>query len=181
MAAKTNSRQSEDAVEVKDLLCRLQTNMSPASLRDFSVTILRLADSIDQNWDPDSVHSSYPKFSQAARIERNALSLALMATREEYRAKFRDDAIGVDLVGLPAWNMLLELFKQFAGGAKVSTKSLQIIARCPETTALRIIDRLEQRGLVARSQSDVDKRVTFISLTREGVVKVGSVLERIGD
>lgn len=104
-----------------------------------------------------------------------------MATREEYRAKFRDDAIGVDLVGLPAWNILLELFKQFAGGAKVSTKSLQIIARCPETTALRIIDRLEQRGLVARSQSDVDKRVTFISLTREGVVKVGSVLERIGD
>lgn len=163
------------------MLCRLQANMSPESLRDFAATISRLADSIDQDWHPGSVKSSYPKFSQAARIERNSLSLALLATREEYRAKLRDEAIGVDLVGVPSWNILLELFKQFAGGAKVSTKSLQIISRCPETTALRIIDRLEQRGLVARSQSDVDKRVTFISLTRDGVVKVGSVLERIGD
>lgn len=163
------------------MLDRLEANMSPESMRDLAATILRLSDSIEQDWDPERVRSSSSKFSRAARIERNALALAFSATLEEHRAKLRDEAIGADLVGAPAWNILLELFKQFAGGAKVSTKSLQIIARCPETTALRIIDRLEQRGLVARSQSDVDKRVTFISLTREGVVKVGSVLERIGD
>lgn len=163
------------------MLDRLEASMSPESMRDLAATLLRLSDSIEQDWDSERVRSSSSKFSRAARIERNALALAFSATLEEHRAKLRDEAIGADLVGVPAWNMLLELFKQFAGGAKVSTKSLQIIARCPETTALRIIDRLEQRGLVARSQSDVDKRVTFISLTRDGVVKVGSVLERIGD
>lgn len=155
--------------------------MAPASLRDLATTLLRLADSIDQDWNPDTVRSNYPIFSKAARIERIALSLSFSATKEEYRAKLREEAIGVDLVGVPAWNMLLELFKQGSGGAKVSTKSLQIISRCPETTALRIIDRLEDRGLVARSQSETDRRVTFVTLTRDGLTKVGSVLERFND
>ncbi len=109
------------------------------------------------------------------------MQLGVVAAKEQSRAKVRDDAIGPDIIGIPAWNMLLELFRQFAGGAKVSTKSLQLIAGCPETTALRIIDRLEQRGLVIRTQSAADRRVTFINLTREGVVTVGLVLERLSD
>ena len=168
-------------VELQELLDTLGTNMSPASLRSLAETLLRLADSVDQNWNPARVRSSYPMFSKAALIERNAIQLSLVAAKEECRAKKRDEAIGPDLVGMPAWNMLLELFKQFTGGAKVSTKSLQIIARCPETTALRIIDRLESRGLINRSQSEIDKRVTFIALSREGVTKVGMVLEHLGD
>ncbi|WP_073975347.1 MarR family transcriptional regulator [Erythrobacter donghaensis] len=178
-SARVHQR-SEGEVEVQDLLDNLEANMSPSSVRDLAATILRLADSIDQNWDPGLRRSNYPVFSRAARIERNALSLSFAATKEEYRAKFRDEALGGDLVGIPAWNMLLELFKQFSGGARVSTKSLQIIARCPETTALRIIDKLEDRGLVIRIPSDTDRRVTFVALSREGLAKVGSVLERFG-
>ena len=127
-------------MNVDELLGQLEANMSPSSLRDLSATLLRLADSIDQDWNPALVRSNFPWFSQSARIERNAISLAFSATKEEHRARLREDVIGADLLGIPAWNMLLELFKQFAGGAKVSTKSLQIIAGCPETTALRIID-----------------------------------------
>lgn len=168
-------------MNVEELLGQLEANMSPSSLRDLSATLLRLADSIDQDWDPASARSTFPWFSKAAKIERNAVPLAFSATKEERRAKIREDAIGADLLGLPAWNMLLELFKQMAGGAKVSTKSLQIIAGCPETTALRIIGRLEQRGLVARSHSEGDRRVTFVALTREGMTKVGMVLERLAD
>ena len=107
--------------------------------------------------------------------------LAFSAAKEERRAKLREEMIGADLVGIPAWNMLLELFKQFAGQAKVSTKTLQIVANCPETTALRIIDKLEERGLVIRSHSDGDRRVTFVELTKDGVTRVGTVLERLSD
>jgi predicted transcriptional regulator len=168
-------------MNVEEVLGQLEANMSPASLRDFAATLLRLADSIDQDWDPAQVRSIFPWFSQAARIERNAVVLAFSAAKEERRAKLREEVIGSDLVGIPAWNMLLELFKQFAGQAKVSTKTLQIVANCPETTALRIIDKLEERGLVARSHSDGDRRVTFVELTREGMTRVGSVLERLKD
>lgn len=168
-------------MNVEELLGQLEANMSPSSLRDLSATILRLADAIDQSWDGSQVRSTFSWFSKAAKFERNAVSLAKAAILEEQRAKMREEVIGADLLGIPAWNMLLELFKQFAGGAKVSTKSLQITARCPETTALRIIDRLEQRGLVMRSHTNDDKRVTFVSLTQDGVTKVGAILERFGD
>jgi hypothetical protein len=168
-------------MKVEELLGQLEANMSPSSLRDLSATLLRLADSIDQNWNPAQVRSRFPWFSKSAKIERNAISLAFSATKEEHRSRLRDEVIGADLVGIPAWNMLLELFKQFAGGAKVSTKTLQIIAGCPETTALRIIGRLEQRGLVVRSTSEGDRRVTFVALTSEGLTKVGTILERFGD
>jgi len=168
-------------MKVEELLGQFEANMSPSSLRDFAATLLRLADSIDQDWDPAHVKSVFPWFSQAAKIERNAVVLAFSAAKEERRAKLREEAIGSDLVGIPAWNMLLELFKQFAGGAKVSTKTLQIVANCPETTALRIIDKLEERGMVVRSHSDGDRRVTFVELTRDGMTRVGSVLESLSD
>lgn len=83
------------------------------------------------------------------------------------------------MVGMPVWNMLLELFKQASGDAKVSTKSLQIISGVPETTALRLIGQLEERGIIARSHSSADRRVTFITLTQAGLVKVGTILERL--
>lgn len=168
-------------MNVEELLGQLEVNMSPSYLRDLSATLFRVADSIDQDWDPASVHSIFPWFSKATKVERNAVPLFFSASKEERRAKIREDAIGADLIGMPAWNMLLELFKQRAGLAKVSTKSLQIIAGCPETTALRIIGRLEKRGLVARSHSEGDRRVTFVELTREGLNKVETVLERLGD
>jgi len=119
--------------------------------------------------------------SKAARIEKNALRLSISATKKQVRCQLREAELGADVAGLPAWNMLLELFKQFAGGAKVSTKTLQLISGCPETTALRVITKLEEQGIVARSHCDTDKRVTFVSLTREGVVKVGSLLEKLTD
>lgn len=80
---------------------------------------------------------------------------------------------------MPIWNMLLELFKQASGDAKVSTKSLQIISGVPETTALRLIGQLEERGIISRSHSSADRRVTFITLTQAGLVKVGTILERL--
>lgn len=168
-------------MELQKILEILEASADPAELRQFATKILRLADAIDQRWDPGSLRSNYPIFSDAARIERKSVTIAFAAQKEEYRAQLREEAIGIDLVGIPAWNILIELFKQFSGGAKVSTKSLQIIAKCPETTALRIIDRLEERGFVSRSQSVTDKRVTFVELTRTGVTKVGAVLEKFED
>ena len=75
--------------------------------------------------------------------------------------------------------MLLELFIQFAGGAKVSTKSLSLISGSPDTTAHRLIDRLEDAGLIKRSTSTSDKRVTLVELTRKGVLAVGSALKAL--
>lgn len=168
-------------MDVDGFLHDIEKRMSPDELREFANRILRLADSIDHDWNMEFVKSRFPIFSKASNIQKSAIFLYLSATKEERRARLREEIIGADIVAIPSWNILLELFKQFAEGVKVSTKSLQLISMAPDTTTLRIISRLEAIGLVERSQSDTDKRVTFIELTRDGVTKVGSVLEQLCD
>ena len=154
-----------------------EASFTPSEMRRLAISLLRLSDSIDQGWSPDDLRSRYGMLSKAGRIEKMSLILAKVADLEVQKTKVREHHLGKDLLGNPAWNMLLELFQQFAGGALVSTKSLQLIAGCPETTALRVIDRLEDFGLVERQTSESDRRVTVIGLSREGLVKVGSVLQ----
>jgi hypothetical protein len=168
-------------VDVDGFLNDVERNMSPDELRKFAERIIKLADSIDRDWRLGLVESHFSLFSDAPKIEKDAAFLYLAATNEERRARVRENTIGADIIAIPSWNILLELFKKFIEGARVSTKSLQLISMAPDTTTLRIISRLETIGLVERSQSDTDKRVTFIELTSDGVTKVGSVLEQLCD
>lgn len=165
--------------DVDSFLSRAELLLQPKEMRKLAASLLRLADDIDRGWSDEKNGLSYFSMSKAGRIERNAFELAKVAHLEARKAKLRERYLEQDLLGEPAWNIPFELFQQFAGGVKVSTKSLQLIAGCPETTALRVIDRLEDAGLVERSASESDKRVTLIALTRLGVVKVGSTLQEL--
>jgi DNA-binding MarR family transcriptional regulator len=106
--------------------------------------------------------------------------LAQIAILMREKARRRVHYIPRELIGEPAWEILLELFIQFAGGADVSTKSLCIASGVPDTTALRVLDKMENAKLIERSQSMADKRVTLVRLTRHGIVAVGSFLSEVG-
>ncbi|MFM7403297.1 MAG: MarR family winged helix-turn-helix transcriptional regulator, partial [Erythrobacter sp.] len=158
------------------MLDTIMGQLSGAELRCLGTALLKLADAVDDSWDPHEVRSTYFWLSKAGKIERRSFQLAQVAMRIRATARKRTRHLSGEWFGEPAWNMLLELFIQFAGGARVSTKSLIIASEVADTTALRVIDRLVEASLVERSPSKVDKRVTLVSLTREGVIAVGSVL-----
>ncbi|MDP5104393.1 MAG: MarR family transcriptional regulator [Erythrobacter sp.] len=164
------------ATEAQNVLGQIATDFSAQQMRQLGASLLRLADSIDQAWEPSQVKSTYHWITKAGRIERHALELAKVAVQARLGASRRTRHLSAEFLGEPAWEMLLELFIQFAGGAKVSTKSLCAASGLSDTTALRLIDRLDSAGLVERSQSPVDKRVTLVALTRQGVQSVGSIL-----
>lgn len=166
--------------KTSSILEDISLGLSPTEIRSLSQTLLKLADAVDQRWSPARVQSKYHWLSHAGRIERNAMELAKTAVWIQELGRRRERHIPAETVGEPSWQMLLELFIQFAGGAKVSTKSLCVISGCPDTTALRQIDHLEAAGFVQRSQSPEDKRVTLVELTRKGVIAVGSALKDIG-
>lgn len=149
---------------------------SAGQMRQLGGSLLKLADALDDDWKPEEVRSTYGWLTQAGRIERRSLQLAQVAIRIRLAANRRRRHLSGEWFGEPAWEMLLELFIQFAGGARVSTKSLVIASGAPDTTGMRVIDRLEEAGLVERSPSQLDKRVTHVGLTRQGVVAVGQVL-----
>ena len=158
---------------------QLTENLSPEELRKLAAKLLKIADSIDQDWRPDNVRSVFKWPSAAYRIERNALELAkrakLILSLREYRVAY----LPTDLLGDTTWEMLLELFCQFAGGAAISIKSLTIASGAAPTTALRQIEKLERAGFITRRVSASDGRVVLVELTSLGVVTVGRVLEKV--
>ncbi|WP_271078264.1 MarR family winged helix-turn-helix transcriptional regulator [Aurantiacibacter sp. MUD61] len=161
----------------QSILDGLAENWSPAQIRELASSLLRLADSIDQDWTGSQPGSVFQWPNSINRIERNAINLAQKAKVIYRKREMRKKHIFPQLLGEPAWDMLLELFMQYAGGAKVSTTSLGHASHVPITTALRHISLLEDAGMIERSASEVDKRVTFVSLTEKGVVSVGRYLE----
>jgi DNA-binding MarR family transcriptional regulator len=166
------------ATKKRSLLEGLLENLEPEELRDVAHTLLKIADAVDQDWHPEKVRSAYRWPSGAAKIERNSLRLAKHAKAILRFRRERTKTIPADLFGEPAWEMLLELFCQFAGGAAVSLKSITIASGAPQTTALRQIDKLESEGLIKRRPSTTDGRVTLIELTKDGVLAVGRALEQ---
>lgn len=168
-----------DAHRIASIIVNEATSNLPSDqLRRVAETLSKIADAVDQKWRPENIKSAYGRLSAAHRIERNSVNLAL---RAKTILKFRRDrakSIPADVMGEPGWDILLELFCQFAGGAAASTKSLALISGVPQTTALRCLERLEVDGLIERHPSTTDRRVTLYELTKEGVIAVGTALEK---
>lgn len=162
----------------QSLLDGIADNWAPNQIRDLAASLLKLADSVDQDWKPPENQSIFRWPNALGQIERNAVNLAAKARLLYARRRMRSKLISSSLLGEPAWDMLLELFMQWAGGAKVSTTSLCIASDCPPTTALRHISVLEKEGLVQRSSGKTDKRVVFVELTKDGVMAMGKYLEQ---
>ena len=161
----------------QSILDGVADNLKPHDIRELAASMLRLADSLDQQWDDTSNRPIFRWPNAITQVERNALNLAMKARVIYEKRRRRRDYIPAQFLGEPAWDMLLELFMQYAGGAKVSTTSLCIASDAPNSTALRQIVQLEEAGLVKRSASEFDKRVTFVELTPSGLLAMGRYLE----
>lgn len=168
---------ADKQVEKQPILDEMSENWAPWQMRDLAGSILRLADAIDQGWTPDAIKLQYSWPSSAARIEKKSIELGRRAKRLIGQANAREKFLPKEFLVDPSWRMLLELFLQFSGKAKVSTTSLAYASGHPLTTAIRYIRAMEQKGLIRTSELKNDKRVTLVELTKHGVVCVGRLLE----
>ena len=74
----------------------------------------------------------------------------------------------------------LRLLKAAAPGAMaVSALGQRMITRAPDMT--RMLDRLEQRSLIARERRDDNRRVVEVSITDAGVALLQQIAEPIKD
>ena len=170
---------SDAAASKAEALDHIDATMSPVELRNLAASLTKLADALEGGSTQAKLRTEVSEPSSAAQIERNAPELARRAAALIERRALRARFLPADLFGEPAWNMLLDLFIQFANGTKLSGKSLSIAAGCPPTTALRHIHRLEDSHLLRREASPRDARVALFSLTDRGILSVGRVLEAI--
>lgn len=72
-----------------------------------------------------------------------------------------------DLLGEPAWDMIVDLFIASEEGNRVSVTSLCVASAVPTTTALRWISILENEGIIFRVADEKDARRFFLFLSED--------------
>lgn len=89
-----------------------------------------------------------------------------MRVRREIRARQRRlHYFDSDLFAEPAWDMLLDLLDAELMGRVTSVTSLCLASGAPNTTALRWVSAMEDKGLIMRSDDRSDGRRKFVTLT----------------
>jgi DNA-binding response OmpR family regulator/predicted transcriptional regulator len=84
-----------------------------------------------------------------------------------------------DLFEDPCWEMLLDLMVNHMRGRRISVSSLCVASGVAQTTALRRISELNDRGLVRRIADEKDGRRVFVELTEQGITALSAYVEHI--
>lgn len=104
----------------------------------------------------------------------SALVRTVQAARNRRIALF-----GEGLFSDPAWDILLELYASHLEQRRTSISSVYLTSSVPASTALRWIAKLEQDGLVCRSEDPLDARRSWIALTSDGVDRMRRFFETL--
>lgn len=110
------------------------------------------------------------------KATRNYAELA----RKVYRARrLREKFLPSELLGEPVWDMLLDLYIAALEGRQISVTSACAASAVPQTTALRWLSLMEDRGFTRRREAKHDKRVHFVEITTEGARHMQNYLSRV--
>ncbi|WP_247895850.1 response regulator transcription factor [Azospirillum brasilense] len=104
--------------------------------------------------------------------------LAVLRTLQQSRVA-RDKYFPKGLFEDPCWDMLLDLMANHLRGRRISVSSLCMASGVAQTTALRRITELHDRGLVRRIADEKDGRRVFIELTEQGIAALSGYVEHI--
>lgn len=140
-------------------------------LRAAAHEMLQMAEELEAT--PRRRASLVPDHEMASMTTLVALA-AKWHTDRERRSQFFDS----DLLGEPAWDMLLYLFVRSAEGHQVRKTALCGASGVAHATAMRYISLLQQHGLIVQTRCMTDARVQFVSMTQEGMVRMAACLAR---
>ena len=98
--------------------------------------------------------------------------LVQLARRISYWRRKRDAMFDPVIFADPEWDILLDLFAESGSGRRVSMSGLCIAAAVPTTTAVRCINMMVDRGVLAKSRDMNDGRRMLIELTEETRAKM---------
>ena len=90
----------------------------------------------------------------------------------------RADHLPDELLGEPAWDMLLLLYFLEAEGRPVTVSGVTASSGVPGTTALRWLQTLTGRGLVKRHSDPGDRRRSWVILSDKGRRAMDRILDR---
>jgi DNA-binding MarR family transcriptional regulator len=114
----------------------------------------------------------------SAALEEQGTSddLGAAAARHFRERRKRDEAFPPGLFVEPEWDMLLVLAKAHGEGRELRQIEVLNAINVPHTTGFRVIQRLEEAGLVTRTALEQVRRSNVVRLTEEGVRRLTAAL-----
>lgn len=133
----------------------------PPDLAEISAILSRIAKDVQVA----ARKTSNPEGATVAGMGPRAKAALLYNSRRK-----RDRALDgfADLMGEPAWDILLCLLAASRENAEVSVSSACFASGVPATTGLRWVVKLEDRGLIERVDDPFDRRRSLLQLTETG-------------
>ena len=147
--------------------------------RHLAFRMMAIAEELeDSRSDEQTLPERRTRHSSRAQQQKYSPSLLAGFASQIYKSRReRDRHLPPSLFNDPAWDMLLELFISKVQQKRIAITSLTAMAACPATTALRHIGVLEEAEFVLRENSEIDRRVSYISLTDRGYWSMFRTLE----
>jgi DNA-binding MarR family transcriptional regulator len=91
----------------------------------------------------------------------------------------REEVLGADIFGEPAWDLLLELYVAHAEDRPVSTLSACMAVSVSLTTGLHWLTNLEEHQLIERLHVGGDERLTLLLLTDSAFDRMTALLREM--
>ena len=96
-------------------------------------------------------------------LETAAIARSIMRARARRRSFFEQS-----MFSEPAWDILLELFVEYAAQRRIQTSAIGASASIPLTTTLRWLNILSANGLIERTNDRLDCRRVLVSMSEQG-------------
>ena len=113
-----------------------------------------------------------------ARLADDGLVEALLGYEQRART-LRNQIFDGTGINDSSWPLLQDLLAVHIEGQKLRTRQLCAASGLPQTTVLRYLDHLEKFGIVRRESDPVDSRVTLVSITEAGALRMREYYTRL--
>lgn len=106
-------------------------------------------------------------------------AMAAFVAQQQRATQLRSGCFGGLKLRNPSWDMLVALFAANQAGRQLSMSDLCAACDAPESTALRLIHQLRDKGYAELAPDRSDRRRTCVSLTHVGEAEFGIYIGRL--
>lgn len=131
--------------------------------------------SSDENSEAPTPSLVKPLGPQAQRESRTQAAKRIFEERRMRSQHFTDR----DLFGEPAWDILLQLFLGHSNRRGVKIEDVTITSGLTMTSALRLLEFLEHKGLIFAYRGEENTRQIYLRLSSRGLLEMAQYLDRV--
>lgn len=126
-----------------------------------------------------SSHDYRTAAAESGTTQADAHTIArIVADRLYAERRQRDAMFPPDLFGEPAWDLLLAMFGAREKGQPMILCRAYRAAGVSDTTGRRLLDRMEEEGLITRRRAPRSRKMRIVELTESAVARLVDYLAR---